>query len=95
MRSVVLISLPPAISIWTASGDLDHVWIVGSYLHYTPGFTAPKARDICPPPSMFGMTSNPMNVVCATKCHEMVDMRAAGPASGTVKLLLYIYGTQL
>lgn len=63
-----------AVSIWTSSGDLDHVWIVGSYFHYTPGFTAPKSRDISPAPGMFGMASDPMYVVYATKSEEIVDM---------------------
>lgn len=63
-----------AISIWTSSGDLDHVWIVGSYFHYTPGFNEPKSRDISPAPGMFGMASDPMYVVYATKSQEVVDM---------------------
>merc|ERR1712178_44752 len=37
-----------AISIWTATGDIDHIWIVGSYFHYAGGFTPPSAKDISP-----------------------------------------------
>ena len=35
-----------AIAIWTQTGDLDHVWIVGSYFHYSVpgGFEAPFAK---------------------------------------------------
>ncbi|KAG1673216.1 hypothetical protein FOA52_013096 [Chlamydomonas sp. UWO 241] len=53
-----------AISIWTQTGDLDHVYIVGSYFHYSVpgGFSEPEARDISP-----GRGSDPMYVVFATK----------------------------
>lgn len=37
-----------AISIWTSTGDADHVWIVGSYFHYAGGFEPPQAVDISP-----------------------------------------------
>merc|ERR1719194_316637 len=30
-----------AISVWTSTGDQDHIMIVGSYFHYTPGFSPP------------------------------------------------------
>jgi len=52
-----------AIAIWTATGDPDHVWIVGSYYHYAGGFEAPTAKDISPTPGK----SDPMYVVTATK----------------------------
>lgn len=52
-----------AISIWTSTGDPDHVWIVGSYYHYTPGFTAPQGIDISPNPGR----SDPMYIVTAKK----------------------------
>lgn len=57
-----------AISIWTSSGDADHVWIVGSYFHYSVpgGFTEPKCKDISPK-GLFGMSGDPMYVVYATK----------------------------
>ncbi|KAG2432378.1 hypothetical protein HYH02_012950 [Chlamydomonas schloesseri] len=56
-----------AIALWTATGDADHVWIVGSYFHYSVpgGFTEPTCRDITPK-VMFGHT-DPMYVVMATK----------------------------
>jgi len=64
-----------AISIWSATGDLDHIWIVGSYFHYTPGFTAPECRDITLPKGFFGGGGgDPMYVVYASKASEPVDM---------------------
>ena len=56
-----------AISLWTATPDIDHVWIVGSYFHYSVpgGFSAPACKDISPN-SMFGRT-DPMYVVYASK----------------------------
>ncbi|GLJ46373.1 hypothetical protein SUGI_0977410 [Cryptomeria japonica] len=35
-----------AISIWTSTGDADHVWIVGSYFHYAGGFEPPQVTSI-------------------------------------------------
>eukprot|EP00884_Botryococcus_braunii_P016808 jgi/Botrbrau1/3810/Bobra.0183s0042.2 len=57
-----------AIAVWTATSDADHVWIVGSYFHYSVpgGFTPPKAEDITPAPGFFGKT-DPMYVVYARK----------------------------
>lgn len=55
--------------MWTATGDEDHIWIVGSYFHYSVpgGFTAPEARDISPKGGVFGGKSDPMYVVMARK----------------------------
>ena len=50
-----------AIAIWTATGDPDHIWIVGSYFHFAGGFEAPQARDISPNPGR----TDPMYVVFA------------------------------
>lgn len=63
-----------AIAIWTATGDPDHVWIVGSYFHYSVlgGYTEPKAIDITPK-SLFGAT-DPMYVVTARKMEAAKDM---------------------
>jgi len=52
-----------AVSIWTACGDLDHIWIVGAYYHYANGFDAPEGIDISPNPGR----TDPMYVVTATK----------------------------
>lgn len=53
-----------AITIWTQTGDVDHVWIVGAYFHYgvPGGFSDPIAQDISP-----GKGSDPMYVVYASK----------------------------
>ena len=57
-----------AIALWTATGDADHVWIVGSYFHYSVpgGFEEPRCRDISPKAGLFGKT-DPMYVVYAKK----------------------------
>jgi SAM-dependent methyltransferase len=52
-----------AIAIWTSTGDLDHIWIVGAYFHYAGGFEAPQAVDISPNKGR----SDPMYVVFARK----------------------------
>lgn len=48
------------INIWLRTTDLEHVWIVGSYFHYTKGFSKPRAIDL--KPGMFGLT-DPLFVV--------------------------------
>ncbi|KAK7272765.1 hypothetical protein RJT34_29588 [Clitoria ternatea] len=52
-----------AISIWTSTGDVDHVMIVGSYFHYAGGFEPPQAVDISPNPGR----SDPMYIVYSRK----------------------------
>ncbi|XP_042383319.1 uncharacterized protein LOC121975627 isoform X3 [Zingiber officinale] len=52
-----------AISIWTSTGDADHVWIVGAYFHYAGGFEPPVAVDISPNRGR----SDPMYVVYSRK----------------------------
>ncbi|MQM00499.1 hypothetical protein Taro_033232, partial [Colocasia esculenta] len=52
-----------AISIWTSTGDADHVLIVGSYFHYAGGFEPPSAVDISPNPGR----SDPMYIVYSRK----------------------------
>ncbi|XP_057765766.1 uncharacterized protein LOC130986375 [Salvia miltiorrhiza] len=52
-----------AISIWTSTGDTDHVMIVGAYFHYAGGFEPPKAVDISPNPGR----TDPMYVVYSRK----------------------------
>jgi len=56
-----------AISIWTQTGDLDHIMIVGSYFHYTPGFAAPQIKDLTPPPNPIFGGSDPMYAVVGRK----------------------------
>eukprot|EP00775_Hariotina_reticulata_P009058 gene9058-9229_t len=57
-----------AIALWTATGDDDHIWIVGSYFHYSVpgGFTQPQCSDISPRGGLFGK-GDPMYVVYAQK----------------------------
>ncbi|XP_076955382.1 uncharacterized protein LOC143630191 [Bidens hawaiensis] len=52
-----------AISIWTSTGDADHVMIVGAYFHYAGGFEPPQAIDISPNPGR----SDPMYIVHSKK----------------------------
>lgn len=52
-----------AISIWTSTGDPDHVMIVGAYFHYAGGFEPPQAVDISPNPGC----SDPMYIVYSRK----------------------------
>lgn len=52
-----------AISVWTSTGDLDHVMIVGSYFHYGGGFEPAQALDISPSPGR----SDPMYIVYSRK----------------------------
>lgn len=56
-----------AISLWTSSGDKEHIYIVGSYFHYSVpgGFTEPECKDITPKKFFGG--GDPMYVVYATK----------------------------
>ena len=52
-----------AVSIWTSTGDLDHIWIVGAYYHFAGGFQGLAAADISPKPGK----TDPMYVVFARK----------------------------
>ncbi|XP_022154737.1 uncharacterized protein LOC111021917 [Momordica charantia] len=52
-----------AISIWTSTGDADHIMIVGSYFRYAGGFEPPEAVDISPNPGR----SDPMYIVYSRK----------------------------
>ncbi|KAM7515624.1 hypothetical protein LguiA_005207 [Lonicera macranthoides] len=52
-----------AISIWTSTGDAEHVMIVGAYFHYAGGFEPPQAVDISPNPGR----SDPMYIVYSRK----------------------------
>lgn len=55
-----------AVSIWTGTGDVDHVMIVGSYFHYAGGFDPPQAKDITKK-GLLGQRGDPMYVVYARK----------------------------
>ncbi|KAK4522849.1 hypothetical protein GAYE_PCTG30G0739 [Galdieria yellowstonensis] len=52
-----------AVSIWLASNDMQRVYIVGSFFHYSGMFTTPRAYDLSP---NFGIT-DPLYMVTANK----------------------------
>jgi SAM-dependent methyltransferase len=60
-----------AIAVWTSTGDIDHVWIVGAYYHYSVpgGWAKPVGEDISPNVALnfFGAKGDPMYVVHAQK----------------------------
>jgi len=43
-----------AVNIWLRTNDLEHVFIVGSYFHYSNKFKPPTAVEVGPNPSWFG-----------------------------------------
>ncbi|CAD7699092.1 unnamed protein product [Ostreobium quekettii] len=57
-----------AIAAWVSSGDSEHIWITGSYFHYSAhgGFEAPVCKDISPKKGWFGI-GDPMYVVYSRK----------------------------
>ena len=55
-----------AIAVWTSTGDLDHIWIVGSYFHYANGFEEPQAKEITKK-GLLGKKGDPMYVVSGRK----------------------------
>lgn len=59
-----------AISLWTSTGDLDHIWIVGSYYHYAGGYEEPEAREITKV-GLLGQRGDPMYVVYGRKKKEL------------------------
>ena len=63
-----------AIALWTGKDDLEHVYTVGSYIHYaSPTFTPPMARDLNPKESQRKASgqgkrrSDPLYVVYASR----------------------------
>lgn len=65
---MLLLSPLAAIALWTATADVDHIWVVGSYFHYSApgGYSAPQCKDISPKGGLFGK-GDPMYVVWAEK----------------------------
>ena len=58
-----------AISIWLQTNDLEHVFIVGSFFHYSGGFQKASAEEIGPNPKWAGgqsMNEAYLSVVRAT-----------------------------
>ncbi|XP_057504628.1 uncharacterized protein LOC130788107 [Actinidia eriantha] len=52
-----------AISIWTLTGDAEHVMIVGSYFHDAGDYEPPQAVDLSPNPGR----SDPMYILYSKK----------------------------
>ena len=52
-----------AFQIWLRTNDLEHIFIVGSFFHYSGLFEPPKCDDISPSPGL----SDPMFIVKATR----------------------------
>jgi SAM-dependent methyltransferase len=52
-----------AFRIWMQTNDLEHIFIVGSFLHLSGQFDPPRSLDISPNPGR----SDPMYIVQATK----------------------------
>ena len=52
-----------AFQIWLQTNDLEHIFITGSFFHYSGLFDAPSCADISPNPGM----SDPLFVVKAAK----------------------------
>jgi len=57
-----------AIQIWLNTNDVEHVFIIGSYFHYSGVFAPAKAVDISPGKSGFSiMPSDPMYIIQGEK----------------------------
>lgn len=52
-----------AFQIWLQTSDLEHIFIAGSFFHYTGLFEGPSCKDISPNPGK----SDPLYIVKATK----------------------------
>jgi len=52
-----------AINIWLNTNDIEHVFIIGAYFHYSNGFLPAISVDISPNPGR----SDPMFIIQATK----------------------------
>lgn len=55
-----------AVTVWTAGGDVDHIYTVASYIHYAGGFGEPKVEDLSPRRNKV-CTGDPLYVVWATR----------------------------
>jgi len=56
-----------AIDIWLKTNDLQHLFIIGCYFHFTTGFQQPSSVDITPKKSFGSFGSDPMFIVEAVK----------------------------
>merc|ERR1712151_449717 len=60
-----------AVNIWLKTNDLEHVFIVGSYFHYTNMFQPPSAIEVGPNPSWYGAQSQ--NIAYLSVVRATVD----------------------
>jgi len=60
-----------AIGLWLQTNDLEHVFIVGSYFHYTGMFQPPSAVEVGPNPSWVGGQSQ--NIAYLSVVRATVD----------------------
>jgi len=60
-----------AVGIWLQTNDLEHVFVVGSYFHYTGMFRSPSAVEVGPNPSWLGGQSQ--NVAYLSVVRATVD----------------------
>mmetsp|Transcript_34623 Transcript_34623/g.82477 ORF Transcript_34623/g.82477 Transcript_34623/m.82477 type:complete len:305 (-) Transcript_34623:858-1772(-) len=56
-----------AIQIWLQTNDFEHVFIIGSYFHYSGGFKPAEAIDISPRVSAFFGGTDPMFIIQGEK----------------------------
>jgi hypothetical protein len=52
-----------AFQIWLQTSDLEHIFIAGSFFHYSGMFESPSCKDISPNPGR----SDPLYIVKAIK----------------------------
>jgi len=55
-----------AINLWVRTGDMEHILIYGSYIHYTGEFEAPEAVDLSSPMAKVGF-ADPVYIIQARK----------------------------
>jgi len=60
-----------AIGLWLKTNDLEHVFVVGSYFHYTGKFQPPSAIEVGPDPVWYGGSSQ--NVAYLSVVKATVD----------------------
>lgn len=56
-----------AVALWTRSGDADHIYAVGSFVHYSGSFDKPKIHDLSPRGRFKNLLGDPLYVIEATK----------------------------
>jgi len=59
------------VNIWSKTNDMEHVFIVGSYFHYTGMFQPPSAKEVGPSPIWLGGQSQ--NIAYLSVVRATVD----------------------